>query len=202
MSDCEMPQLRRSERIAAQRKKKEENDSKTKNTSKTKNVVKKSEPPKIKKEKMKIDKKPASGIKKTKTKPIESMRISDIFCLVRKYAHNITEKTTKYNILKAIMKYKGIIGVKNTALELISKHLQLASLICQKGVIANDVLLKFGDIEGHLHEILDYSELQLSESVNATLSNDIDDITKSFQKVGVTPNFESLIDILSQVCIK
>ena len=202
MSDVEMHQLRRSERIASIVKRKEMSQKEQTNEGckKVKTISKKCQVPKVKKEKMKIDKKPKIIIKS-----VEVMKINDIFILIRKYACNITEKTIKYNILKSTLKYKGLVGVTNNAKEFIEKSSQIASLISQKGVLANDNLLRFTEIEEHIQEILDYPELQLNisiESVNTSTTMDIDNITNALRRVEVSPNCENLIDILSKVYIK
>jgi hypothetical protein len=206
MSDVEMHQLRRSERIASIVNKKEmsKNEQTNKDGKKVKTISKKIPVPKVKKEKMKIDKK-LKKKNKVSIKPVEIMKINDIFSLIRKYAYNITEKTIKYNILKSTLKYKGLVGITNNAKEFIEKNSQIASLISQKGVLANDNLLRFTEIEEHIQEILDYPELQLNisiESVNTSTTMDIDNITNAFQRVEVSPNCENLIDILSKVYIK
>lgn len=165
VQDVEMQTIRRSERIAQLEQLKnitkvstpsQETAPKKKRscrkTNKKSAVAKKVIAPKTKKEYIKKTRKVID-----KFLIIETVKISDLFSLVKKYSMTMVEQKFKYILLQTILKNLKELDIKNSVLDMYKHRIRIAEILSIK--ISNTL----ADVMANIEDILGYTEISILE---------------------------------------
>jgi hypothetical protein len=177
--DVEMTSLRRSTRVVSKPKRinyehsvKSKGKSKTKSKTKAKTQVntKSRSNAKTSRKRMKtfIDK--FADLRKTK--------VSDMFCLVKKYAVNEQDRQDKYTVLQTVLKGMKDNDIKNSLIDMYTHKHRLVGYIVTK-LLSTPSPMCFTRVLQHIEDMLSYKEVDGIECVNASnasnASNDMMD---------------------------
>jgi hypothetical protein len=165
VQDVEMQTIRRSERIAQLEQLKnitkvstssQETAPKKKRscrkTNKKSAVAKKVIAPKTKKEYIKKTRKVID-----KFLIIETVKISDLFSLVKKYSMTMVEQKFKYMLLQTILKSLKELDIKNSVLDMYKSRIRIAEILSIK------VSKTLVDVMANIEDILGYTEISILE---------------------------------------
>ena len=210
--DVEMQTIRRSERIAQLEQQKtmqkvstssKETATKKKRTSQKANkkithVVKKVVAPKTKKEYIKKTRKIID-----KFLIIESVKISDLFSLVKKYSMTTVEQKLKYMLLQTILKNLKEFNIKNNVVDMYKCRIRIAEILSIK------VSKTLADIMSNIEDMLGYSEICVIEDKpycpiengEIVMEDSIDCLMDMFNSCSIKATAPSLDELIARLNI-
>ena len=210
--DVEMQTIRRSERIAQLEQQKkipkvstpsQETAPKKKRSSRKANkkithVVTKIIAPKTKKEYIKKTRKIID-----KFLIIESVKISDLFSLVKKYSMTTVEQKFKYMLLQTILKNLKEFNIKNNVIDMYKYRIHIAEILSIK------VSKTLADVMANIEDMLGYSEICVIddkpyypiENGEVVMDDSIDCLMDMFNSCSIKATMPSLDALLARLNI-
>lgn len=127
-------------------------------------------------------------IKKTnviKHYSIRSIKINDLFYLIKKNHISESDKKVKYSLIEIILKHRKIFGLSNNVISLYKKRNNVFHILtryCEYSII---------DITEHFNEIFQYPELYRLETTSRKTNNEINKLTKTLTNISITCDIRS-----------
>jgi len=139
---------------------------------------------------MKVARKKVLREKKTmlnKFADLSKTKISDLFCLVRKYATCDTDRQLKYLILQTTLKGMKELDINNLFKDLKQEKLKVTNFVTSK--------LRLLDVMQHLEQITSYKEVDDDEKITTESVESAESVSMTDAEIAVREGINTLDDL-------
>jgi len=139
---------------------------------------------------MKVARKKVLREKKTmlnKFADLSKTKISDLFCLVRKYATCDTDRQLKYLILQTTLKGMKELDINNLFKDLKQEKLKVTNFVTSK--------LRLLDVMQHLEQITSYKEVDDDEKITTESVESAESVSMTDAEIAVRESINTLDDL-------